>query len=812
MNCPCDQTVFPPTVAIYAGLTRLPRQMATFVEFRQSMLEAIRGKAPLSNWRARSGGDFGLMIFEMASYVWDCIAFYDEVIADESYLRTAQLRPSVRRLVDLLGYLPRPGVAAQVDLALFADGRQPVLVPAGTGFRSGAFPGSPPQVFELEADTKIHPFTNKWTLLADRPLSIDGGKHIATLYLHYLRLDRKTAKLKKGDLVLFRIGGTMPSIQARVLTAVSDFPARDGVTYKKIEWDMAFPVAGSTPPPDITIQKPAQKASLTTFNNNGGNPPIKDWGAQTVIHLDTLYPDIKPGQQIILDKSGELRWFTVSALLMETLVVAPGQTTSILGPAPPGAVIGSVTSPPVTTIATGLSLDTLINDPTRKLSWMPDWGSADAQSILVHYGFKDAGHVVMPAWTTLQSGDPLNLQKPYDVPADRKSPRAFLLEDKNNVGVELTGSVDYTNAVLNLDQASPLPAPFIVPVHLFGNVVTATRGETVPLVMLGIGDASVVNQSFKLKKKPLTYLPAPTDNNDAGVASTLKVYVDGVRWTEVHSFFGVAADAQAYIVRQNDEQDSLVTFGDGIRAARLGTGSQVMATYRQGASKLAPPAGSIHQLARPVQGLTTVRNPVAAFGGDDPEPASGLRTYAPRSALLLGRAISIPDFEAAAANVSGVRAVRVAWRWNRQRQRPVVQVWYIGSGSLAKTISQRLHGLSDPTTPIDVQHALGLTRSLSITIDWDPRRMESEVLAAVRIALMDRDTGLLAPEHVGIGQALFRSRIFDAVLSVTGASAVTGLLWNGSNFSNWGIDPGAGHYFDFENGTLLLNGKAGANE
>src|SRR5258708_22823201 len=138
---------------------------------------------------------------------------------------------------------------------------------------------------------------------------------------------------------------------------------------------MAYLVAGSTPAPASPIQKPAQQDSLTTFNNNVGNPPIKDWGAQTVIHLDTLYPDIKPGQQIILDKSGELRWFTVSALLMETLVVAPGQTTSILGPAPPGAVIGSVTSPPVTTIATRLSLDPLTNDPTRTLSSMPDWVS-----------------------------------------------------------------------------------------------------------------------------------------------------------------------------------------------------------------------------------------------------------------------------------------------------------------------------------------------------------------------------------------------------------------------------------------------------
>jgi hypothetical protein len=40
---------------------------------------------------------------------------------------------------------------------------------------------------------------------------------------------------------------------------------------------------------------------------------------------------------------------------------------------------------------------------------------------------------------------------------------------------------------------------------------------------------------------------------------------------------------------------------------------------------------------------------------------------------------------------------------------------------------------------------------------------------------------------------------------------VTGLLWNGAWFNPYGISPGAGNYFDLENGTLLLNGKAGAN-
>ena len=41
--------------------------------------------------------------------------------------------------------------------------------------------------------------------------------------------------------------------------------------------------------------------------------------------------------------------------------------------------------------------------------------------------------------------------------------------------------------------------------------------------------------------------------------------------------------------------------------------------------------------------------------------------------------------------------------------------------------------------------------------------------------LMDVEIGLLAPERLGIGKPLFRSRLFEFVLGVTGVISVTGL-------------------------------------
>jgi hypothetical protein len=125
--------------------------------------------AAIGNWRGRHPEDFGMMLLEMWAYVCDLTSFYDDVLAHESYVRTARRRESLRKLVAPLGYIPRPAVAALAELAAFADGRRVVSLPVGTAFRSGAFDGNPPQVFELDTATTIHPLLNDWAFLPVRP-------------------------------------------------------------------------------------------------------------------------------------------------------------------------------------------------------------------------------------------------------------------------------------------------------------------------------------------------------------------------------------------------------------------------------------------------------------------------------------------------------------------------------------------------------------------------------------------------------------------------------------------------------------------
>lgn len=839
-TCVCFPVEHPAPLAIAAGLSRIPRQIAGFAEFRRAMLAAIPQFPALSRWRARGEDDFGIMLLEMWAVVADAQAFYDETIANEAYLRTARRRPSLRRLAGLLGYLPHPAVAASVTLAALAEGRRSILLPRGLAFRSAAFDGQPPQVFELDADTSIHPLNSRWSLAPPVPKTLGGTDSNATLTFGQLLL-MPDSVLRKNNWVLIQVGGSQGQTQLSTVTQVSDIVSQDGGKCKQVDFNPALALPGNTDPAEVQLSKAAQAGSLWKIKLSSGVPPRKDdfltqttgrglsrttqsgltdesgFESQTgnpatidgnMVILDGLYRTITAGKYVILDKLGERRWYQVIENQETMMTVSPATTTTVTD-ANDNEVPLAV--PAVTALATRLVLDAAVNDASRK-GGNSDWDDDDATAIVLHYGLVSAGTVTKAAQTEVAASDELAVDGRVETSVDSTTPTAFLVQDMDEQGYEVDAALDAGTGQLTLGQNAGWTTPLKLPVTLYGNLIRASRGETVAGEILGSGDASAANQRFVLKKNPLTYTASPTADNEQGVASSLTVYVDGILWQEVPNFYGVGSQEQVYIVHRDDDETATVIFGDGRRGARLPSGTNnVTATYRFGAGRAAPPAGGITQLAKPLKGLTGIKSPLAATGGDDAEPADNLRQYAPASALLLGRAVSLPDMQAVAAGVPGVRAATVNWRWNQNQQRPVVQVWYIGDAAIAGDVGQALRRLTDPTTPIAVDVALPQPLTLSMDIAIDARYLEDDVLPQIRAALMDCATGLLAPERIGIGQPLFRSRVFEAVMAVEGTAAVQGLLVESEGiatpWSAYALMPPAGGYFDAEQGGLFLNGK-----
>jgi len=189
---------------------------------------------------------------------------------------------------------------------------------------------------------------------------------------------------------------------------------------------------------------------------------------------------------------------------------------------------------------------------------------------------------------------------------------------------------------------------------LNANTVAATNGATIAVPeVLGSGNASQINQSFKPKRSPITYVPAATAT---GAASTLQVQVNNLIWRQKLSLFGLGPTDRAYQARQNDDGTTTITFGDGVTGGLLPTGqNNVTATYRVGLGTPGNlPAGSISVLQSRPPGLRAVTNPVPSSGGANPEDLDSARGNAPRTVLTIDRIVSISDYENFAAAFAAI--------------------------------------------------------------------------------------------------------------------------------------------------------------
>ncbi len=164
--CPCGQFVFPIAITNPPGLDTIAYRPGDFTSFRQRPLLPLAGETQLTQtdgnvvtpiWRPGAQGDLAVQMIEWWAYLADVLTFYNQRVANQAYLRTADQPASVNRLVYLLGYRPRPGIGASGTLAALATGPSPFTLPAGFQVQSKPGPGQQPQVFELETAVTVTP-------------------------------------------------------------------------------------------------------------------------------------------------------------------------------------------------------------------------------------------------------------------------------------------------------------------------------------------------------------------------------------------------------------------------------------------------------------------------------------------------------------------------------------------------------------------------------------------------------------------------------------------------------------------------------
>ena len=95
------------------GLSAVSYRVGTQSQFKASMIAALSdiSHPTLQGLKTRDDDDFSIALLDAAATMADVLTFYQERIANESFLRTATERRSLLELGRLIGYELRPGAA-----------------------------------------------------------------------------------------------------------------------------------------------------------------------------------------------------------------------------------------------------------------------------------------------------------------------------------------------------------------------------------------------------------------------------------------------------------------------------------------------------------------------------------------------------------------------------------------------------------------------------------------------------------------------------------------------------------------------------
>jgi len=815
MSCSCGcggvcgelPTRFP--ISNPSGLTQIAYRVGTFATFRRALLNALPGEVELNGWRPSAADDLGLQVFDWWAYVADILSFYNERIANEDYLGTAQLDRSVAHLVGLLGYRPRPGIGAVGTLAVIASGPGSLVIPSGLAVASKATPELDSQTFETTQQTTFAQPTSVpgptpddlTTSVPDNgpPQNIPGAAEPPP----HLQLIARGGVLVKGTptavavndrLLLMTNSWGSASDPAVVVTVTGLVPERDPHGRKNTRVQLA----GTSSLPSDAKATDYRLAYATHVSHLATLPSGASVVTNSGLTLDGPARYLKAGDPLLIDTPGaglgsspgsgfDLVRLTQYA---ETLWYANAPDPSKPGSPPSGS------TPGIPLVVAALTVQA-----ASGANLAGSYGG-NVKGVAVRSGWRDVGILLDTPVRTLSALPNRLTLAAKPAAAAGVATKAFV-EDTNAMGASVTATPDPNSSdVVIAGDNTTLQAPL----RILWDLIDVSRGATVRDEVLGIGDASQPGQDFALSRAPVTFLTDFPGRSDDGYSSTIVLAVDGRYWTEVPMLYGRGPNEDIFETYNDDSGKTHIRTGDGETGRRLPTGAVLTATYRIGSGAAVSAPGTLTQVLTAVPNLRSVRNPVAPIGGSDPQPSSEIRQLAPRSVLTFGRAISGDDYAAVAAAAPGVSRAAAVWEFDPIEQRPVVRVYVGDDAGAVASAKAALRAQADPNRPLIVVQAVECYSALLLVLRIDPSYVADKVYTQVRATLIDQ---IFAPGILPLGEPLYRSRVEEVVADVPGVLATDDLLmvWV-RNGLHWSLgprfEPGGGGFFTLKPELVFL--------
>lgn len=862
------------------SLSHFNYRIGTYATIREWLIRKLDLTPSLQSWTHREADDPGIALLEGAAILGDILTFYQELYANEAFLRTATWRESISDLVRLLGYRLSPGIGGKTTFAFEVKGTQSITVPANFPVKADLEGFEKPSDFETTEEITAYPWLSRFNLF--RPMTTPQvGATTSEFYIS----GASTVEINKGDKLLIGDESTaasgMPTklVNAEVVI-VDSVRELHGIKLIKIKGALqkrtsavgqikAFKLGrmfhhfghngpqtiirtpnpieteatvDSTNPQKTTIKTNINEISIiftrslssTTSSSSIGFSNYQSAQAQISFLQNSSQSQSAPQsqQQMIMMQTGNSNSNIVSnigsnvgfevnvnvpdfAYLYSERIVSPSLTNKEFPldaevPDLPSGVpfivqitfaandevtvirkiknvrSDSVTWGQLTGTVSIVTLETALSSSTGTHT------TADIRKMIFH-------EVIGEAFTlkaSLIETSPLPVNKVlafYGTSEQAQSLRGRrILFEKAETDARVLTVMDVITPAWDLplmhyitvsDEVIYADFPQENPtVTVYGNLVDATEGKTLPEVVLGSGDNTQVFQTFKLPKAPLTYHLSATETPPE--TPEIEIYVAGRRWQQVSTLFGHSAKEEIYIVREDAANNSWVQFGDGKTGLRLPTGiKNVSAVYRIGTGAFgALKPDTKAQASAKLKNLDKIQMPGIATGGAEPEDGENARFAAPGKVQSLDRLVSLRDFETEAAAIPGVALASATWSLRDNIPSVAItalmETGRVGEFSaVQKTINNYNRGRGPQRFPVLVNGGKRLYVNIAAQYALDPNYREELVKPEIEKALgvnfgkatnKEDQTGLFSLRRRRFGAREYSSTIEGVIQNVQG--------------------------------------------
>ncbi|MCU0541831.1 MAG: hypothetical protein MUE44_06520 [Oscillatoriaceae cyanobacterium Prado104] len=716
-----EPLLFPKQVKNRPGLDRISYRIGTYSDFREFMLRMLDREPVLAAWTHRESDDSGIALLESAAILGDILTFYQELYANEAYLRTAQWRESVADLVRLLGYHLSPGIGGKATFAFGVKGTNPVVIPAGFSVKAQLAALEKPVDFETVSEFVAEPALSQFWLY--RPFIYPNIKTgVRSFAIATSLLEKQQLKLNKGDRLMLVADPTNPQT-ARQIAVIAETRQHLDLTEIAIEgsWQgenlntnriyafklgRSFRYFGYNAPPTVTVvknDKVVQKSvsfvakleSLTRFFQ-GGIANLEKVQKVTASEVSSNKSELFTATRSTSSALASFAQKLVTQTPEKPHYVPPLAAQSF----PLDRAVADISTGAILLVSLQLSKDnsglgttyfferkiTNVFAATASLGALTGGTTVvqlDRSVASIDRSYTDIRtvefHEVIGeqlAFTSVRQPD-LNADSSHlyfygDGKTYQKLNGRSIqlvkgkLAEQVTVGIENHSQYDITLYPITLNPKLqkftlddfPLDKQPTVVVH--GNLVAANQGKTEPSAVLGNGDSRQIFQTFKLPKSPLTYFNSNSETPPE--IPELEIYVNDRLWQRVQSLFNRQPKEEIYIVREDGNGDSWVQFGDGKTGARLPSGlNNVVAKYRTGIGAFGAIKTDTTVQGGKLDRLDKIWLPGIATGGEQPETGDNAKEAAPGKIQSLGRLVSLKDFESETLAISGVAKVAASW-------------------------------------------------------------------------------------------------------------------------------------------------------